>query len=896
MSRNSSGLLRDASSLCGSLLVFLLMIPARSALAQETGTVTGTVTRVEGGALASVSVTVAGTGQSTVTGTDGKYTLRRVPAGPQTIVFRWLGYRPSEVQVVVDPGATVTADAALEAVTISLGEIVVEGASRAPERITEAPAAISVVPQEVLQNASVTGQAPLALQTIPGVDLTQSGVNDFNVNARGFNSTLNRRVLVLQDGRDLAIAFLGSQEWNGLTQPLEDLGKVEMVRGPGSALYGANAFSGVVNITTPTAREVLGNRLTVAGGELETFRMDGRHASVFADGRLGFRVNGGENHASVFADGRLGFRVNGGYNRSDTYSRSRTRLDGTSLQEEYDEATDEPVPVNREVLPLAGQTVDATGNPVGDRDPLENAYGAGRLDYYLDNGSVLSVDGGAAQVQNEIFVTGIGRVQVRKAIKPYVRAAWAADRFNVFGFWNSRTSLDPQFSLNSGRALEERSDIFHIEGQTNFNFQEERGRVIVGSSARNTKVNTSGTLMNLVNDDRNDNLYSAYGQVEYRIVPQVRVVGALRFDDGDLIEGQVSPKAAVVYSPNESHSFRFSVNRAFQTPNYSEFFLQVPVAAASTAPRTLESSIEGYYQALQNAPLPPGALTGLTITSDLPWQFSAETNALALGNASLDVEKVTGWELGYKGTLGDRVYVTVDGYINDMTDFVTDLLPGVNPAYPTFNLNAGVDVPAELAALDARLASFGLPANHPLRAPIPLLQGGYQQLSAGTRIQGANALATLPDGSRAVVLSYANAGEVTERGVEVGLGYQFTPELRGDVSFTGFDFEVQSQQVGDQLVPNTPSKKATFSVSYSGAQGFDGNVTLRLVDGYEWAAGVFQGYVPASEFLNLSAGYRLNNFVRVHATATNLFDQKRFQMYGGSVIERRILGGVTATF
>ena len=157
----------------------------------------------------------------------------------------------------------------------------------------------------------------MALQSVPGVDIVQSGVNDFNVNARGFNSTLNRRVLTLQDGRDLAIAFLGSQEWNGLTQPLDELGKVEMVRGPGSALYGANAFSGVINITTPEAREVLGNKFTIAGGELESFRADGRHASLLADGRIGLRLNGG-------------------YNQSDTWSRSRTLTDGTSLQQEYD--------------------------------------------------------------------------------------------------------------------------------------------------------------------------------------------------------------------------------------------------------------------------------------------------------------------------------------------------------------------------------------------------------------------------------------------------------------------------------------------------------------------------------------------------------------------------------
>lgn len=867
-------------SLTAGLGIFAALAAPRTAHAQETGTVTGTVTRAaDGGQLSSVSVSVPSIGLSTITGTDGRYTLRRVPAGPQTVVFRWLGYRPTEVQVVVEADKTVTADAALEAVVISLGEIVVEGASRGPERITEAPSAISVVPQEVLQSVAVTGQAPMALQSVPGVDIVQSGVNDFNVNARGFNSSLNRRVLTLQDGRDLAIAFLGSQEWNGLTQPLDDMGKVEMVRGPGSALYGANAFSGVINITTPEAREVLGSKLTLAGGELETFRVDGRHAGLAADGRLGFRLNGG-------------------FNRSDSWSRSRTLRNGSSLQEEYEEATDEPVPLTIEAIPLNGQDADPlTGEVSGDRAPLRNIYGSGRLDYYLDNGSVFSVDGGAAKVENEIFVTGIGRVQVREAIKPYARASFNADRFNFFGYWNSRTSLEPQFSLTSGLQLEERSDILHFEGQNNWNFQQDRGRVVYGASYRNSKVNTSGTLMNLVNDDRSDDLYSAYGQLEYRVTPQVRLVGAGRFDDGDLIDAQFSPKGAIVFSPNESHSFRFSVNRAFQTPNLSEFFLQVPVAAPSASPRTLEGSIETYYAAVR-ANVPPPAIADLQITDDLPWQFSPLTQALALGNADLDVEKVTGWEVGYKGSIGEKVYITVDGYINQLRNFVTDLLPGVNPAYPTFALDEQADVPAELTALDARLALLGLPPNHPLRAPIPLLLGGYGQLSQATRIQGGNALATLPDGSRAIVLSYTNAGKVTERGIEVGIGYQFTPEIRGDVSFTGFDFTVDEseQAAGDQLVPNTPSKKATFSVTYAGQQGFDGNVTLRLVDGHDWAAGIFQGYVPANEMLNVSAGYRINNYVRIHATATNVLDQQRFQLFGGSVIGRRLLGGVTANF
>ncbi len=871
----------------GAIVLATFMLAAvlpSPVLAQGSGTVTGLVTRAgEGSPLPSVSVTVQSTGLSTITGPDGRYTLRRVPEGAQTIVFRWLGYKPIEIRTTVEADRSATVYAAMEPVPVALTEMVVSTASRTPERIVEAPAAISVVEPQVLQNTSITGQAPLALQNVPGVDVVQSGVNDFNVNARGFNSSLNRRVLVLQDGRDLSIAFLGAQEWNGMTQPLEDLGRLEMVRGPGSALYGANAFSGVINIITPEGREVAGTKLSFGGGELETIRGDFRQAGVFGNDRFGYRLNVGGM-------------------KSDTYTRSRTLTDGTSLQKEYADATDEPVGLTRETTPLTGQTVDpATGEPLGDRAGLKNVYASGRLDYYLTNGSVLSADGGASQVENEVFVTGIGRVQVLKAVKPYARAAFATNHTHIFGFWNSRTSVDPQIALSSGAQLEERSDIFHIEGQQNWDFMQDRGRVVYGASYRKTMVNTSGTLMNPINDDRSDDYYSGYGQVEYKLTPQLRIVGAGRVDDGTLFETQFSPKGALVYSPNENHSFRFSVNRAFQTPNYSEFFLQAAAAAPTAGPATVEGGIEAYYTQVQ-ASLPPAALAGLTLHPSLPWNFSPSTQVLALGNSNLDVETVLGWELGYKGSISNTLYFTADLYINKLENFVTDLLPGVNPAYPTFQLtDNGINVPADLTALDQRIQQLEQggqlsPAQAAaLRAPIPTLQAGYGSVVAGTTISGAPGLATLPDGSRAVVLSYTNAGQVTERGIELGVGYQFTPQLRADASFTGFDFDVESQQAGDQLLPNTPSKKATVGLSYVGER-FDINGAVRLIDGYQWAAGVFQGYVPSSEQVNLGAGYRINNYLRINANATNLLDQKRFQLYGGSVIGRRVLAGVTAGF
>jgi iron complex outermembrane receptor protein len=337
-----------------ALAAMLAALAPSAAAAQATGTVVGRVTRAgEATALPGVSVSVRESGLTATTRNDGRYTLRRVPAGEQTIVIRALGFRAVEQRVTVPADGEATADAVLEAIPISVGDIVVSTASRTPERVVEAPAAISTVTPQVMDAVSPTGQAPMALATVPGVDVVQSGVNDFNVNARGFNSSLNRRVLVLQDGRDLAIAFLGSQEWNGLPVPLEDVDRIEVIRGPGSALYGANAFSGVVSLTTPAAREIPGTKLTLAGGELETMRGDLRHAGVLGDGRIGYRANFG-------------------YNQSESWTRSRTAP--TDLRDEYEPATDEPVPVvTPEAIPLAGQTIDpVTREALGEPDKLRN--------------------------------------------------------------------------------------------------------------------------------------------------------------------------------------------------------------------------------------------------------------------------------------------------------------------------------------------------------------------------------------------------------------------------------------------------------------------------------------------------------------------------------------------
>ncbi|UCG88822.1 MAG: TonB-dependent receptor [Gemmatimonadota bacterium] len=835
------------SLLTGAVALLISLLPAAS---NAQGTVQGTLTRADDGTpIRGVIVTVGGTRVRAVSDQRGQYTLSNVPAGQQSIVMQWVGYRPHEVEVNVTAGGTHTVDAALEAEPIQLSEIVVEGASRTPERLVEAPAAVGVVDIPRARSLSVTGQAPRAVAALPGADVVQSGMNDYNVNTRGFNSSLNRRILVLQDGRDLAIAFLGAQEWNALSLPLEDMGRIELVRGPGSALYGANAFSGVLSITTPPAREVAGTKFTLAGGELSTMRGDLRHAGVTPDGRIGYRVNAG-------------------YYRSDSWSRSRTNVG--DLEAEYAEATEDPVntpPPGFELAPLSGQTNAATpGAATGDPDHLQNIYGSARFDYYAPDGSVVTAEGGAAQVENEVFVTGIGRVQVAKAIRPWARVAWAASNFSVMGWYSGRKSIDPQVSLLSGLDLEEKSTILHGEAQYNRTFLDGMARIVVGASIRTYQVDTELTLMEAPNDDRNDLFYSGYGQVEFEVTPQLRVVGAARYDNGDLYDGQFSPKGAIVFSPTPEHSVRFTVNRAFQVPNYSEFFLRVPLSAPADF-----SLLEAGLRASPLGPVLAGVPDGELFTN------SSAVPILALGYDDLDVEHVTSLELGYKGLIDDRLFVTVDGYFSRLTDFVTDLVPGPIPGINTF-------------------MPWTAPEAVPEAFRETVEQAVQDQLVAAGQTLAAAALTRRDDGSTAIALSYGNAGKVDEYGVELGIGVQATDEIQINGAYTFFEFDVKEQLQQDVLLPNTPKHKGNLSVTYRGTQGVDASVMAKFVDSYEWAAGVFAGNIPSSQTIDLSAGYQITPNFRVHVLATNVLDQERFHLYGGSVVGRRVLGGVTATF
>lgn len=835
------------------LCLLAALLAAGSLAAQSTGTVQGTITRSDDGdPIPGVTVTVAGTAIQTVTDQRGNYFLPRVPAGAQTLSIRWIGFRARQESVAVQAGGRVRLDVALEPVPIALSDIIVTGATRGPERVVESPSAVSVVDSRNQAALSPAGQVPVALAGSPGIDVVQNGVNDFNINARGFNTVLNRRVLVLQDGRDLAIPFLGNQEWYAVTAPLDEMGKIEIVRGPGSALYGANAFSGVVNITTPYAREVAGTKLSVAGGELETRRADARFARVFGDQRYGVRINAG-------------------YYRSDSWNRSRTNLG--DLKREYAGSVDTstinaPTP-GFELLPLRGQTKQGPfgtpGPSTGDRDPMENVYGSARFDYYGNAGKVLTIEGGAAGSRNETTVTAIGRTQVNNVFRPWARVAYGGDRFYAMAWYSGRNTWEPIHALSTGQSFEDVSNTFAAEVQGNWRLWDSRARVVAGVSGKTSAVNSQATLMPSGDDDRSDQYSSAYAQMEFSLTPRLKLIGAARVDGSDLYATQFSPRGALVFSPNERHSFRVNINHAFQTPSILEYFLRLPIGApADLSP--LEAGLRASPIGPMLANVPNGTL--FTTSSAVP--------LLALGNRDLELEKTTMFELGYKGQVESRLYVSVEGYYSKLTNFVTSLLPGVNPSLGPWT------APTQVAPADR-----------------PVVEQAVQQALIGAgQAFAAAALTRIPGDTTAIVVSVGNAGRATEHGIELGAGYQLGHGFLLEANYTYFDFSVKRSSVatGDSILPNTPKHKGSVSVSYQGREGLDVRLAMRFNSAFDWASGVLLGPVPSAQTVDLSAGYQLTPWLRLTGVATNLLDQARYQVFGGSVIRRRIIAGVTTTF
>ncbi len=237
-----------------TLATMLMMLLSATVVLAQTN-ISGKVTdAITGEGLAGVNIIVRGRVIGTVSDANGSYSLKANDAPPLTLVFSFVGYKTFEVEV--SDANTTGLDVKLEEQTI-LGQEVVISASRVEEGILQSP--VSIEKMDILQvQATPSENYYKGLINMKGLDMTQSSINFQIVNARGFNSTGNTRFVQLTDGMDTQAPALNFPIGN-LNGPSElDVESVEFLPGASSALYGPNAFNGILLVNSKSPFEYQG--------------------------------------------------------------------------------------------------------------------------------------------------------------------------------------------------------------------------------------------------------------------------------------------------------------------------------------------------------------------------------------------------------------------------------------------------------------------------------------------------------------------------------------------------------------------------------------------------------------------------------------------------------------
>ena len=146
-----------------------------------------------------------------------------------------------------------------------LMNIDITSVSKTDQKMSRAAAAIFVITQEDIQRSGATN-IPDLLRMVPGMDVSQINANAWAVSARGFNRQFENELLVLIDGRAVYTPLLGGVNWDTQDVPLEDIERIEVIRGPGATLWGANAVNGVINIITKKAADTKGGLIAAGAG------------------------------------------------------------------------------------------------------------------------------------------------------------------------------------------------------------------------------------------------------------------------------------------------------------------------------------------------------------------------------------------------------------------------------------------------------------------------------------------------------------------------------------------------------------------------------------------------------------------------------------------------------
>lgn len=391
-----------------------------------------------------------------------------------------------------------------------LSEMEVTSVSKKAEKASEAPAAIFVVTQEDIKRTGATS-IPEALRIVPGLDVAQIGNHKWAVSSRGFNDQFSNKLLVMIDGRTVYTPLFAGTYWDVQGTPLPDIERIEVIRGPGATLWGANAVNGVINIITKKAQDTQGGlaNVTVGTGGVpnSVVRMGGKAEDT------AYRVYAQQ----VYKDE---FRTISNVGADDEYTKTQVGF----------------------------RTDTAKGN--------DNVTVQGDA-YYLNQDTLLALpitSGSGLTNREDTYAIGGG---------------------NVLGRWTHGMAEDGDVSLqvyldhfkSSSYPYDHVQNTVDVDLQHSFKASE-RHDIVWGAGYRMVADDIDGTFyVDFTPDSKTSNLFTLFAQDKVTLIPEnlFFTLGS-KFEHNDYTGFEYQPSARLSWLIDEKQNAWASVSRALRTP------------------------------------------------------------------------------------------------------------------------------------------------------------------------------------------------------------------------------------------------------------------------------------------------------------------------------------------
>ncbi len=892
------------SSMRGFLVACLVAIPG--ALAAQQGVLTGRVTDLgTGNPLSGAQVQVQGGSQGLGGLSDAEGVFRiSLPPGRYALVVEFLGYRTERIDGnQVRAGETTTVDFPLTSAALALDGLVVSASRGTPEKQVEAPATTHLVGSIEIQERSVTTPVD-HLRSAPGVDIITHGVQATNVVLRGFNNIFSGSLHALTDYRLAGVPSLRVNLLHFVPSNNDDIDRMEVVLGPGSALYGPNTANGVLHILTKSPLESQGTTVSLAGGERSV--MQGSFRTAFlVNRRLGVKFSG------QYIQGQEWEYLDLGEQAARTAALANpASCVGSLLIRGFDNAT-----------------AQASCTRVGLRDFDFSRFGfEARADYrFAEDGTAVLTYG--LTDATGIELTGLGAGQTGGWTYQFLQGRMRKGRFFTQAYYNA-SDAGSTYLLRDGVPLVDQSKLYVAQAQHGFDLFDGRQDFTYGVDFFATRPDTKGTINGSYEDKDNTDEWGFYVQSKTELTPKLDLIVAGRLDShSGLPEDVFSPRAALVFQPTDEQSFRFTYNRAFSTPSSLNSYLDISAGAAPNAQlaalgytlRAFGTGSTGF--SFQNAdgslkgmrsPFNPGGsnqLLPVDVSVMWPLAVGAAANIAAAKGTPLPASVVqllgslhpTGsnvgisvldpvtlavtplestsirdvpairesytetLELGWQGVIGNQLRLMADVYHQRIKDFTSPLtlttplllLDGVDVAsYITVPLVTALTQQFIAAGLDPATAQAQAQAQAAVLVP---------QLAAGIGAVPVGVVSSPEVGAQGadLIVTYLNMGGMNYWGADLGFSWFVDDKwtVNGTYAYVSEDyFEVDGVLPGtkEPVALNSPKNKGTLGLAYRNVpMGFNAEARLRFT----------------AEFPAVSAGYAGTKCLLKEGEQPGLFDQ-----------------------